>query len=122
MLIVLCDSHYESIIKELRMEVAELRAAAGAPLNTARSIELDCDPMDIKEFVAQQHSRSNACFQRSLLTLQTALYRHCTALQIWRRIASMSITRERGSSVPLHWAKKKQRQRCLREAAAAHRC
>ena len=56
MLIVLCDSHYESIIKELRTEVAELRAAAGAPLNTARSLELECDPMDIKQFVAQQQS------------------------------------------------------------------
>ncbi len=53
---ILCNSHYESIIKELRMEVAELRAAAGAPMNTARSLELDCDAVDVKEFAAQQQS------------------------------------------------------------------
>jgi hypothetical protein len=49
-------SHYENIIKELRMEVAELRAAAGAPMNTARSLELDCDAMEDKELVQEQQS------------------------------------------------------------------
>ncbi len=50
------DSHYEHIIKELRTEVAELRAAAGAPMNTARSLELLGHDADEMEFVPQQPS------------------------------------------------------------------
>jgi hypothetical protein len=34
-------SHYENIIKELRTEVAELRAAADVPISTSRTLEFD---------------------------------------------------------------------------------
>jgi hypothetical protein len=44
------------------MEVAELRAAAGAPLSTARSLVLEADAADMKEFVGlQQSSQEEQC-------------------------------------------------------------